>query len=89
MEKIRVLGRCQVRSGTDHPCGEAAVTEVWGVLFCAGCAREQEVYSAIGEISWEPSSDDVRGFVEEARQTSAELLNESGRLLKAASEERL
>lgn len=45
------LGRCQVRSGTDHPCPRPAVVRVRGVPFCKRCAREQEAYFAIGELT--------------------------------------
>jgi hypothetical protein len=44
---------CQVRSKTESPCLHRAVVEVWGVPFCEACAREQEAYFAIGELTWE------------------------------------
>lgn len=44
-------GSCQVRSGTDIPCGRPASVTVLGVLFCERCAREQEAYFAIGELT--------------------------------------
>lgn len=47
-------GRCQVGAGTSSPCGRPAATEVLGVLFCERCAREQEEYFAIGEITQAP-----------------------------------
>jgi hypothetical protein len=43
--------RCQVRSGTNNPCPRPAVVEIGGVPFCAPCAREQEAYFAIGELT--------------------------------------
>jgi hypothetical protein len=43
------LGPCQVRSKTEHPCPNQAVTEIWGIPFCEPCAREQEAYFAIGQ----------------------------------------
>ena len=46
--------RCQVRVDTESPCGRPAATEVLGVLFCERCAREQEDYFAIGEITQAP-----------------------------------
>ncbi len=49
--------RCQVRSGTALPCRRAAVVEIGGVPFCGPCAREQEAYFAIGELTDHP-----RGF---------------------------
>lgn len=45
------LGSCQVRSGTDVPCGRPASVGMLGVLFCEECAREQDVYFAIGELT--------------------------------------
>lgn len=47
------LERCQVRSGTDLPCRRPAVVEIGGVPFCGPCAREQEAYFAIGELTQE------------------------------------
>jgi len=46
-------GPCQVRSKTDHPCLHRAVAEICGVPFCEGCAREQEAYFAMGELTRE------------------------------------
>ena len=48
------LGPCQVRSKTEHPCPHQAVMEIWGVPFCEACAREQEAYFAIGELTMGP-----------------------------------
>ena len=48
------LERCQVRSGTDLPCRRPAVVEIGGVPFCGSCAREQEAYFAIGELTDHP-----------------------------------
>ena len=45
------LGRCRMRSATDHACSRPAVVEVWGVPFCERCAREQEAYFAVGELT--------------------------------------
>lgn len=42
---------CQVRSKTESSCPRRAVVEVRGVAFCGPCAREQEAYFAIGEIT--------------------------------------
>ncbi len=49
------LGMCQVRSGTAHPCSRQAVVKIWGMPFCERCAREQEAYFAIGELTQEQS----------------------------------
>jgi hypothetical protein len=43
--------RCKVRSGTDIPCLRPAVVKVKGIPFCEPCAREQEAYFAIGELT--------------------------------------
>ena len=43
--------QCQVGSETDLPCQRPAVVEIGGVPFCEPCAREQEAYFAIGEMS--------------------------------------
>ena|SRR5215211_8523024 len=44
---------CQVRSKTENPCPHRAVVEIQGVAFCGPCAREQEAYFAIGELTQE------------------------------------
>ncbi len=54
------LGPCQVRSKTERPCPRQAVMEVWGVPFCEPCAREQEAYFAIGEMSQKLAVDRAR-----------------------------
>ena len=50
-EATKKLGVCQVGSKTDHPCPRQAVGEIWGIPFCERCAREQEAYFTIGEMS--------------------------------------
>jgi hypothetical protein len=45
---------CQVRSKTKSPCLHRAVVEIRGIPFCEACAREQEAYFAIGELTQEP-----------------------------------
>ena len=45
------LGHCQVRSRTGSPCTRHAEVEIRGVAFCGPCAREQEAYFAIGELT--------------------------------------
>ena len=47
-------GTCQVRSGTELPCHRPAVMRIRGVPFCEPCAREQEAYFAIGELTEAP-----------------------------------
>jgi hypothetical protein len=44
---------CQVRSKTESPCPHRAVVEIRGIAFCGACAREQEAYFAIGELTQE------------------------------------
>jgi len=46
-----MLVSCQVRSKTESPCPRRAVVEMRGVAFCGPCAREQETYFAIGELT--------------------------------------
>jgi hypothetical protein len=46
--------QCKVRSGTDNPCLHLAVVKVSGVPFCEPCAREQETYFTIGELTEVP-----------------------------------
>ena len=50
-EVTRKLGKCQVRSKTQSPCLKPAVVEIGGIPFCEPCAREQEAYFAIGELT--------------------------------------
>ena len=40
-----------MRSSTDSPCLRTAEVEILGVAFCGACAREQEAYFAIGELT--------------------------------------
>ena len=52
------LGMCQVRSNTDNPCLRPAAMEIWGILFCERCAREQEAYFAIGKLTQEEEEEE-------------------------------
>src|SRR5215210_8182476 len=52
-------GPCRLRSKTDHPCPHWAVVEIRGIPFCEPCAREQEAYFAMGELTRE--SQGLRG----------------------------
>ena len=61
-------GLCQVQSNTESPCPRSAEVEILGVAFCGACAREQEAYFAIGELT-----DDE----EEARDIRSGLLVEA------------
>ena len=56
-EATKELGLCQVGSKTDRPCSRLAVVEIRGVPFCEQCAREQEAYFVIGEMSQELAVD--------------------------------
>ncbi len=62
---------CQVRSGTDHPCRRPASVRIGDVPFCEHCAREQEAYFAVGELTEKPRSlhDDERlvGLLDQMR----------------------
>src|SRR5215210_1111484 len=51
---------CQVRSRTQSACLHQAVVEIRGIPFCEACAREQESYFAIGELTQEETRD-LRG----------------------------
>jgi hypothetical protein len=51
MGKLMKPVPCQVRSGTDNPCGRPASVKIRGVPFCEPCAREQEAYFTIGELT--------------------------------------
>jgi hypothetical protein len=50
-------GLCQVRSKMESPCPRSAEVEILGVAFCGPCARQQEVYFAIGELTHEDGRD--------------------------------
>jgi hypothetical protein len=52
---------CQVRSRTESPCPRTAEVEILGVGFCGPCAREQEAYFAIGELT-QQEEDEAQGF---------------------------
>ena len=60
-------GSCQVGSETEHPCLHLAVVEIRGTRFCEPCARKQEAYFAIGELT--------RGKQSPRGRTLAEALN--------------
>ena len=51
MTEATMLVSCQVQSKTESPCPRRAVVEIRGVAFCGPCAREQEAYFAIGELT--------------------------------------
>jgi hypothetical protein len=51
---------CQVGNKTGNPCPRRAEVEILGVAFCGPCAREQEAYFAIGELTDEEEAWDFR-----------------------------
>ncbi len=53
MAEAKTPVACEVRSKTKSPCHRRAVVEMRGVAFCGPCAREQEAYFAIGELTQE------------------------------------
>jgi predicted Fe-S protein YdhL (DUF1289 family) len=46
-----IPGPCQVRSRAESPCLRSAEVHILGVAFCGPCARQQEAYFAIGELT--------------------------------------
>ena len=56
-EAMTTQGPCQVRSRTESPCIRPAEVEILGVAFCRPCARKQEAYFAIGELTNEDGQD--------------------------------
>jgi hypothetical protein len=67
------LIRCEVRSTTESFCPHLATVEIQGVAFCEACAREQEAYFAIGELTQgeeetqDPYSKQLAGALERIR----------------------
>jgi hypothetical protein len=57
LTEVRKPGPCQVLSKTESPCPRSAEVEILGVSFCGPCARQQEVYFAIGELTHEEARD--------------------------------
>ena len=51
---------CQVRRKAESPCPRRAEVEILGVAFCGPCAREQEAYFAIGELTQQEEARDLR-----------------------------
>ena len=85
---VTKLGTCQVRSETDRPCLRPAVVEIRGVPFCERCARDQEAYFAIGELTQGPASDRrLAKVLNQLRWKLDERFTEAGKHLKAADQE--
>ena len=57
MTEVTRPGPCKVRSKTESPCPRRAEVEILGVAFCEPCARKQEAYFAIGELTHEDERD--------------------------------
>jgi hypothetical protein len=57
LTEVTKPGPCQVRIYTQSPCPRRAEVEILGVAFCGPCARQQEVYFAIGELTHEDGQD--------------------------------
>ena len=57
MSEVTKPGPCQVRTKTESPCPRSAEVEILGVGFCGPCARKQEVYFTIGELTLEDGRD--------------------------------
>jgi hypothetical protein len=57
LTEVTKPGPCQVRSKTESPCPRSAEVKILGVAFCGPCAREQEAYFAIGELTHEDGRD--------------------------------
>jgi hypothetical protein len=51
LTEVKLTVACEVRSKTGSPCHRRADVEIGGVAFCEPCAREQESYFAIGELT--------------------------------------
>ena len=69
MSRLMNTVSCQVRSGTDNPCGRPASVKIRGVPFCEPCAREQEAYFAIGELTEGSRRFDERALIGKLDQT--------------------
>jgi hypothetical protein len=65
-EAMTKQGPCQVRIYTESPCPRRAEVEILGVAFCGPCARQQEAYFSIGELTHEDGRDLRSGPLVEA-----------------------
>jgi hypothetical protein len=82
-------GPCQVRSRTQSPCLHQAVVEILGMPFCEACAREQEAYFAIGELTQGEEKRDLR--IEPLRKslTETSLTETIGEMLSGMRRQRI
>jgi hypothetical protein len=60
LSEVTKPGPCQVRTKTESPCPRSAEVEILGVAFCGPCARQQELYFAIGELTQQEDGRDLR-----------------------------
>jgi hypothetical protein len=60
LSEVTKPGPCQVRTKTESPCPRSAEVEILGVAFCGPCARQQELYFAIGELTQQEDERDLR-----------------------------
>ena len=74
---------CQVRIDTESPCPRRAEVEIQGVAFCIPCARQQETYFAIGELT---HKEKVRGLRRKWLAEALERVRRWQNLPKASSE---
>ena len=56
-EAMTKPGPCQVGINAEDPCSRRAEVEILGVAFCGACARKQEAYFLIGELTHEDGRD--------------------------------
>jgi predicted Fe-S protein YdhL (DUF1289 family) len=61
LTEAMVPGPCQVRINAESPCPRRAVVEILSVGFCEPCARQQEIYFSIGELTDEEETHVLRG----------------------------
>ena len=77
-------GPCQMRSKTESPCLHGAVVEIRGIPFCEACAREQEAYFVVGELTQEtqdlPASEPLGEALDGVRRQRADGLAATRRL---------
>jgi hypothetical protein len=75
LTEVTKPGPCQVRSKTESPCPRSAEVEILGVAFCGLCARQQEAYFAIGELThedgWDLRSKPLAEVLEKKRREGA------------------
>ncbi|MBA4117063.1 MAG: hypothetical protein H0X71_11700 [Rubrobacter sp.] len=79
------LEQCQVGRETERPCPNPAAVEIRGVPFCECCAREQEAYFTVGEITQKLADDRTR----QVRNSLDESLAEALDLMRWGFDERL